>query len=240
MARWLRKGLVIAGLSLLAACSSPPPPAPPPPPPPPPPPVIIIPPKPTPPGGATPNAVIPVIGPDGVRHTILVDTVEAQRVWNFRSAWNVAALTCTDPQYAEITTSYSAFLKKHAKALTLANRSVDTLFRKKFGKPWLKERETYLTSLYNYFAYPPTLPNFCAAALTVAHESGTVTDKELPAFAATAFTGFAKVYEDFYVSYEKYRNDLAEWQAKYGSPAPAPAAAGPAPVAAAPAPTAKP
>jgi hypothetical protein len=71
---------------------------------------------------------------DGVRHTIVVDTVAAQRVWNFRSAWNVAALNCTAPEYADITTEYRTFLKKHAKALAVANRSVDTLFRQKYGK----------------------------------------------------------------------------------------------------------
>jgi hypothetical protein len=131
MARWLRKGLVVAGLAL-AGCSTPPPrrPAAP----------ASAPaahdhsPRPTPPGGATANVIVPVIGADGVRHTIVVDTVAAQRVWNFRSAWNVAALNCTAPEYADITTEYRTFLKKHAKALAVANRSVDTLFRQKYGK----------------------------------------------------------------------------------------------------------
>jgi hypothetical protein len=197
--------------------------------------MIIIPPRPAPPSGATANVVVPVIGPDGVRHTILVDTVDAQRVWNFRSAWNVAALNCTAPEYADINSGYRAFLKKHARALGLANRSVDTLFRKKYGKPWLVQRESYLTNLYNYFAYPPTLPAFCGYALGVSHDSATLTDKELPAFSEHAFSGFAKVYEDFYVAYDKYRAELADWNAKYGPPASTPqASAMPGPVAGAP------
>lgn len=241
MTHWLRKGLVVAGLTLLAACSKPPAPepAPPPPPPPPPPPVIVIPPKPTPPGGATPNVVVPIVGADGVRHTILVDQVDVQRVWNFRSAWNVAALNCTAPEYADITTGYRDFLKKHAKALTVANRAVDTLFRKKYGKGYVAQRETYLTNLYNYFAYPPTLPAFCGYALNIAHEAPAVSSKELPDFAAKAFVGFAKVYEDFYAAYDKYKADLADWNAKYNTVAPMSAGpqavSGPAPAAPAPA-----
>jgi hypothetical protein len=180
---------------------------------------MIIPPRPTPPGGATANVIVPVIGADGVRHTIVVDTVAAQRVWNFRSAWNVAALNCTAPEYADITTEYRTFLKKHAKALAVANRSVDTLFRQKYGKGYVAQRETYLTNLYNYFAYPPTLPAFCGYALGIAHESPALTDKELPAFSERAYKGFAKVYEDFYIAYDKYRADLADWNAKYGAAA---------------------
>ena len=239
MAHWLRKGMVVAGLTLLAGCSKPPAPVPAPPPPPPPPaPVIIIPPRPAPPSGATANVVVPAIGPDGVRHTILVDTVAAQRVWNFRSAWNVAALNCTAPEYADITTEYRVFLKKHAKSLALANRSVDALFRQKYGKGYVAQRETYLTNLYNYFAYPPTLPTFCSYALSVAREMPQVPMKDLPTFSEKAFNGFAKVYEDFYVAYDKYRADLADWNAKYGAVAgesqaantPAPAAGVPSTV----------
>lgn len=178
---------------------------------------MIIPPRPTPPSGATANVIVPAVGVDGVRHTIVVDTVAAQRVWNFRSAWNVAALNCTAPEYADINAGYRLFLKKHARALTIANRSVDTLFRQKYGKGFVGQRESYLTNLYNYFAYPPTLPTFCAYALSIAHEAPVLTDKDLPGFSERAFIGFAKVYEDFYIAYDKYRADLADWNAKYGS-----------------------
>ncbi|HWU03379.1 MAG TPA: hypothetical protein VN222_11635, partial [Novosphingobium sp.] len=201
---------------------------------PPPKPVVVIPPRPTPPNGSTLNVAIPAVGADGVRHTILVDSLDAQRVWNLRSAFNVAALNCTAPQYGEIIPAYSAFLKKHAKALNVANRGVDAVFRKKYAKGFVAERERYMTQVYNYFAYPPTLPQFCASALEMSRESGAVASKDLPEFSERSFTHFIAVYEDFYRAYEKYRADLADWEAHYGTQS---SAVQPAtPVAAAPAP----
>jgi hypothetical protein len=43
------------------------------------------PPRPKAPFGAAGNVSIPSIGADGVRHTILVDSVDSQLVWNLRA-----------------------------------------------------------------------------------------------------------------------------------------------------------
>ena len=209
--------LVLVGVLALAACGAPPPPPRPTPPPPPPPEVVVIPPRPHAPFGAAANVTVPAVGPDGVRHTILVDSADAQLVWNLRSAYNVAALNCVGPRFGEIADHYRVFLKAHTRALTQANAGVDANFRAKYGKGFVVHRETYMTQVYNYFAFPPTLPNFCESALAMSRESAGLTAKDLPEFSKRSFAQFTRVYEDFYSAYEKYLADLAEWDAKYGN-----------------------
>jgi hypothetical protein len=40
----------------------------------------------------------------------------------------------------------------------------------------------------------------------------------LPDFSKRSFANFSRVYENFYRAYEQYRVELAEWEAKYGTP----------------------
>ena len=216
MVRVLRWVFVSAGIAALAACAAPPPP-PPPPVPVAPPKLVVTPPRPSAPYGASDNVVIPSVGADGLRHTLLVDAVDAQLVWNLRAAYNVAALNCTAPRFVDIADNYRAFLKTHAKTLNNANRGVDGVFQARYGKDFVRKRETYMTQVYNYFAYPPTLPNFCESALVMSRESAQIQTKDLPAFSYRSFAQFTRVYEDFYRAYEKYRADLADWEAKYGA-----------------------
>lgn len=179
----------------------------------------MIPPRPKAPFGAAGNVSIPSIGADGVRHTILVDSVDSQLVWNLRAAYNVAALNCNGPAYVEIADNYRAFLKSHAKPLARANAGVDATFKAKYGaKDYIRTRETYMTQVYNYFAYPPTLTHFCDAALVMSRESAAIKAADLPDFSKRSFANFSRVYENFYRAYEQYRVELAEWEAKYGTP----------------------
>lgn len=232
MAAQFRQRLLLGGavaiLSVLAACA---PKAPPPPPPPPPPkPVVYIPPRPQPPLGAPRGLEVPRIGADGVRQTVNHNLIPAQATWNFRSAYNVAALNCLKPQHADILIGYRAFLKAHARGLKAANRSVDGDFRKRFGATFIRPRESYMTQVYNYFAYPPTLVGFCDATLAVSRESITVKPADLTGFSSRSLARLEMVFDQFYRSYEQYRADAALWDAKY-APAPvvpaAPASAAP-------------
>ena len=189
---------------------------PPPPPPPPPPPIIVyIPPRPTPPLGASPLFKVPPMGLDGARQTINTQIAPLQAVWNLRSAYNVAALDCLRPEHAEILVGYKRFLKIYKVGLLKANRAVDADYRKRFGTAFIRPREAYMTQVYNYYAFPPTLPNFCDAALTMARESMTLKPLDLTAFAQRFVPQFDLVYENFYRSYDQYKADAAAWDAKY-------------------------
>lgn len=216
----------MAALAVLAGCG----PKAPPKLPPPLPPKIVIPPRPYPPMGAAPNLATPPMGIDGVRRTVNYGLTDAQRVWNLRSAYNVAALNCQKPEHAGILEGYKEFLKKNAKALTKVNKTIDEEFKAKGGTTYVRVREAYMTQVYNYFALPPTLPSFCDAVLAMANQSRVIAPTDLNAFALTGLTQIDAVFLSFFNSYDQYRADAAAWDARYAPPPPAITA--PAPLAA--------
>lgn len=186
-------------------------------------PPVVIPPRPYPPIGAPANMTIPPLGPDGVRSTVNAHLSATQTLWNFRSAYNVAALNCLRPEHGEIVVGYRAFLKKHAKGLQAANRGVDSEFKAKHGSSFIRPREAYMTQVYNYFANPVTLRAFCDASLAMSREVQLVTPANLSAFSAVELPKIEQVFEAFFRAYEQYRIDAANWDARY---APRPTTAG--------------
>lgn len=212
-----RKIIATAALLLVATeLAAKPKKVPPPPPPPPPPPVVVyIPPRPTPPLGASPLFKVPPAGPSGMRQSINAGIGPLQTVWNLRAAYNVAALDCLRTEHNDILVGYKRFLKIHKLSLVKANRAVDGDFRKRYGAAYIRPREAYMTQVYNYYAFPPTLPNFCDAALAMARESMTLKPADLTAFAGRYVPQFDQVFESFYRSYDQYRVDAAAWDAKY-------------------------
>lgn len=203
-------GAIAAGIAALSAC------APAPAPPPPVQQVVIIPPRPYPPLGAAPNLTTPMVDAGGIRLTVNTGLSSPAAVWNLRSAFNVAALNCLKPQHAAILENYRSFLKKHAKALSATNTTVDKEYKAQFSSGYIRERESFNTKVYNYFALPPTLPNFCDAALAMSIASRDVPVGGLEAFAASQLPRLEFVFVDFFNTYDRYRTDLAAWEARYG------------------------
>ncbi|HTN14258.1 MAG TPA: hypothetical protein VL094_05585 [Sphingomonadaceae bacterium] len=212
---------VVTGLALLAACAPPPPP----PEPTPPPPVAIVivpepepvPMRPIPPGSASADMAIPVLGADGVRQTVNANLSPLEAVWNFRSAWNVAALNCLDSRYQPILDGYKALLTKHAKRLSKVNADIDKQYRKEFGAKATRTREAYMTQVYNYFALPPAREYFCDAALQVSQEALTTPPADIDAFALAGLPRMESAFEHFFQDMEKYRVAVADWDSKYGA-----------------------
>lgn len=210
-------GGVTLTVAALAACA--PKPAPPPPPPPPPPvakPVVVIPPRPRPPMGSPEGMSIPALTADGVFISVNRNITPAQTIWNLRAAYNVAALNCSGSQRDEITVGYRAFLKTHAKGLATANRKVDAEFKARHGSGYVARRESYLTEVYNHFALPPTLRDFCNAVAAVNRDAQTVKPAELESFSIRSLPNVEIVFDEFYRRYSTYRTDLASWEARYG------------------------
>lgn len=208
-----RNILVAAGMAALAACGAPPPPAPPPSPPPPPP----IPSRPMPPGGAAANMFIPPVGMDGSRQTVNANVSSAQRIWNFRSAYNVAALNCLQSQHANILEGYKSFLNTYQRDLTRINNTVESEWRKTGGKDYARARDTYSTQVYNYWALPPVLPQFCDAMSQISQQNALTPAGSLDLFANNGMTRLEGLFNDFYRAFEQYRVDVAAWDAQYGA-----------------------
>lgn len=205
---------VVAGIAALAGCAAPPPA------PVAPPPQIAIPPRPTPPMGSATNLTTPPVNALGVRETVNLGLTQAQTTWNLRSALNVAALNCLDPQYAPILTNYGQFLDLHEKSLRSANKELDAQFRERHGKTFIPARETYQTQVYNYFALPPTLPAFCDQAMIVSQEAAAIPAGELDMFAMTALPRIDSVFLEFFNDYDRYRREVAMWDAQYNPATP--------------------
>ncbi len=178
------------------------------------PPGTVIPARPTPPLWAPEGVRIPAVSATGVRQTINAGNTPVQTTWNFRAAYNVAALNCRDPRYDPIVAGYKAFLKKHVVGLAAANRGVDAKFR------GVRLREAYMTQVYNFYSFPPTLEKFCDAALAMSAESLSVSPSQLSSFAAVQLPRLDAVFENFYRAYEQYKIDAAAWDAKYAGMVP--------------------
>ncbi len=186
-----------------------------------PPPAPVIPPRPYPPMGASPNFVSPPIGADGFYRSPVRGVSPAQTVWNLRAAYNVAALNCNATQFPTMIEGYRAFLRVHARGLAAANRASDAEYRARHGARFIAPREKYLTEVYNHFALPPTVPDFCNALQGLAQEAQTIPAAQLEAFAGRSMVRIEAVFDNFYRSMDQYRVELAAWNAKYAAPAPA-------------------
>lgn len=204
----------LSAAAILAACAPKPPP---PPPPPPPPKVVAIPPRPVAPAGAAENLKVPPLDAFGQRLTVNYRLSPAQATWNLRSAFNVAALNCLDPKYEPIVVSYRSFLKNHARKLKTTTKLIDEEFRKKYGATYRIEQDAYMTQVYNYFALPPTLKNFCDASLVMSQEAVSVVPAQLDAFSARWLPHLESVFEQFFLSFEAYRLAASQWDAQYGA-----------------------
>lgn len=203
------KFVSVAVIGLLAACAKQVPP-------PPPPPVVVIPPQPQPPMGAQENMRIPEVAEDGTRKTVNTNVSSAQAVWNFRSAFNVAALNCVEPEYATVLDGYKSFLKVHDKSLDKADADLKKNFNGAFGKSGTRERETYQTQVYNFFSVPPVKTTFCRAAMQIAIDLQAVPAGQLEGYAPQGLAKIEAPFMDFFNAYDQYRADLAAWQGKYG------------------------
>ncbi len=161
---------------------------------------------------------IPAVGLDGTRLTVNTGLSTAQTTWNLRSALNVAALNCDEPQYAAILGNYTSFLDRFERPLRATSGKVLEEFRAKHGRSAGQSQfDHYMTQVYNYFALPPAIGQFCNTALAVSADSTLVAAADLDSFAARALPQLEAVFDDFFRSYENYERNLASWNATYGS-----------------------
>jgi hypothetical protein len=160
---------------------------------------------------------IPAIDAFGVRQTVNANLSSAQTVWNLRSALNVAALNCLRPGDEPILTAYSDMLKSFARPLSATNRALDSEFRQKYGASYHAVRDQYMTQVYNYFALPPVMSGLCDTALAVSNEYLAAKPEDIDLFAANTLPRFEQRFLGFFGEYERWRLDVAAWDARYGA-----------------------
>jgi len=161
---------------------------------------------------------IPAVGVDGIRQTVNYNISSAQKIWNLRSALNVAALNCRDPEHTAILPAYASLLSRNKRALTAVNKEVTREFKDRYGSQGQNAQDNYMTQVYNYFALPPAQSQFCNVATRIAGESMQVAPDDLASFAARSLPSLEAVFEDFYRAFEQYRVDVTLWDARYGTP----------------------
>jgi hypothetical protein len=153
----------------------------------------------------------------GQRQTVNLGITDDERVWHFRSAWNVAALNCNTAQYDPILAAYSDYISKHQRALGQVNERIDRTYRQQLGarRAGMLAREERMTAVYNFFALPPARARFCRAALDVSNRYLLAPVDPL-AFATDNFALIEEPFELFFQEYEQYQRDSAAWDARWG------------------------
>ena len=187
---------------------------------------------PTPPNSSSPTLIIPAADPNGRRLTPNIDLSPEQALWQFRIGLNVAALNCRGPDEQILVNHYSSFLTRNRTAISRAERWVIADQGRRNGTNGVAARDGLSTRLYNYFAQPPAQEGFCRAATAIAALAAVEPSATIATFASTRLPEIDQPFVDFYGAYDRYRADLAIWQAM--QPAPAPTTPTPSPASVAP------
>lgn len=211
--RKFRLFIVAGSLGLLAACQQVAPP--------PPPSAAVVQPQytpraPTPPFGASATTIVPAVRPDGLRQTINRDIGPLQTLWHVRAALNVAALSCTAPQYERLVDDYNAFITNNKSFLRNANNAIIRKFRRDVGSGYKSAHDRHMTRLYNYWSFSPLRRPFCDQAVEVSQRAIITKSDDLTAFGADALVQLEKPFNDFYAAFEEYERDLEAWRVQYG------------------------
>ena len=173
---------------------------------------------PTPPFGATASFIVPMVRPDGLRQTINRDLGPLETLWHVRAALNVAALSCTGPQYARLVDDYNAFIKDNSATLRRANNAIIAKYRREQGSSYKTAHDRHQTSLYNYWSFSPLRRPFCDQAVQVSQRAIVTKSADLKTFGAAVLPILEKPFTDFYSAYEEYERDLNAWRIQYGQP----------------------
>ncbi len=170
---------------------------------------------PTTPFGASINTIVPMMRADGLRQTINRDLGPLETLWHVRAALNVAALSCTAPQYARLVDDYNAFIRNNAKYLRNANSAIISKYRREQGSGYKQAHDRHQTSLYNFWSFSPLRRPFCDQAVQVSQRAIVTKEDEMEAFGASALAELEKPFNDFYLAYEEYERDLDAWRRQY-------------------------
>lgn len=148
-----------------------------------------------------------------MRQTLNAGVAPEQALWQYRIGLNVAALNCRGPDDQILIDNYTRFLATNRSAIARAERWVIADQGRRTGTNGVSARDTLSTRLYNYFAQPPVLGDFCRVARGEAALAAVEPSATILTFAAAHLPIIDQPFVDFYAAYDRYRADLARWQA---------------------------
>ncbi len=167
------------------------------------------------------NYVLPVRDANGVFQTPNVNLSEQEALFHFRSAMNVAALSCREDPTVDLSKDYNALIKRYRLTLAKANREVEAHYVREVegGK---RARDAHMTSLYNHFARPATLSDFCPVAQRMLAEAVALPDTTaaITDYSQTATAELEKIYQKFFADVEQYQIAYRQALKDNGQPVP--------------------
>ncbi|MGB7406465.1 MAG: hypothetical protein WA906_12305, partial [Pacificimonas sp.] len=173
------------------------------------------------------NMVLPPKDASGTYVTPNTDIGPLETMFHFRSAMNVGALSCRSKPGMDMTDAYNAFIKKFKTTLANANKQVEAKFIRENARG-KRARDRHMTSLYNHFARPATLDQFCPVAfehLRAANELPTGVGA-LQDYSMIALAEIESIYQDHFDQVRDYQIAFRERMRENGqTPPPMPAAA---------------
>ncbi|WP_300598204.1 hypothetical protein [Erythrobacter sp.] len=154
----------------------------------------------------------------GQRMTVNRNLSQDERVWHFRSAWNVAALNCRDEVYRPILEGYRAYIVDNARTLRRLNDRVEEEYRERevSARDALLAREDHMTKVYNFFALPSARGDFCRVMLDISNRSLASPPEDPVDFALANFPLLEVPFDRFFMAYEGYQVAAAQWDERYG------------------------
>lgn len=155
------------------------------------------------------------------------DLSAPEALWHLRVALNVAALGCRDADESATVASYNALLARGRDALATAQGGMAIVYRQRHGTAAQARQDDAMTRLYNFFAQPTGHAGFCTTAKAVLAETAMLEPAALGDYAITALPRLEAPFLAFFAAWDRYRDQLAGWQARHAAPVLATAAAVP-------------
>ncbi len=161
--------------------------------------------------------VPPPLTPDGRYRTINTGIGPLQTAWHLRAALNVAAIGCRGAADATLAPSYNTMLSSKKAVLADADHFVQTHYRTASARTWQADHDAYMTRLYNFFAMPAAKAAFCVAADSVAPQAAAIAPDAFVGFAATALPQLEAPFTAVFATVDRYKAEVADWDARYGA-----------------------
>jgi hypothetical protein len=118
----------------------------------------------------------------------------AEAAWKLRAALNVAALQCQYNPSLKAVDNYNSFVKLHKNELDAARSTMESNYRRRFGKGWAGAFDRYNTKNYNSWSATDIQVAFCTKMGDVGSKVLAMETGAVAAYAETAVPEIRALY----------------------------------------------